>query len=166
MQKKIKLKHSEDYFIGTLLKKIKIKEIMAKPAISIRLDEPFSIVPKKMKEYKIRHLPVVDKSSKVVGIITQRDLFRIHPPRRLEDGSLYYDDESLNSIILANVMTEEPFCMKPEDCIGDALLKMAKKKYGCIPIVDQGKKLCGVITQIDLLKIAAQIYQEGNKQIK
>ena len=160
MRGKIKLKHGEDYYVKVLLKETKIKEIMTASPVSVKIDEHFSEVPRKFREYGIRHLPVVDENNKLVGLITQRDLYKIQPPRKLIDGTWHYDEEVLNSTILRHVMIKDPFFMNIEDSIGEALIKMVNKKYGCIPIVDKDNFLCGIITLIDILKVAAQIYSE------
>ncbi len=154
------LKRSENFFIRKVLRETKIKEIMAHPVISILVDEPFSRVEEKLREHKIRHLPVIDREGKVVGLITQRDLYRVVPPRRLEDGSWYYDRDMLNQEILERVMTRRPRTFSPDDSIAEALLEMARTKYGCFPIVDKEGTLCGIITQIDIIKIAAHILSE------
>ena len=155
------LTHPEDYYIRLLLNKVKIAEIMNRKVISIREDEPFSRVEQKLREFNIRHLPVVNADGRLVGIITQRDLFRIQSPRRLEDGSWYYDPKSLDAYILTNVMTPNPTVLNPRDSLAQVILLMSDTKYGCIPIVEN--KLCGIITQYDIIKIAARILREGTK---
>ncbi len=150
----------EDFFIRKLLKDIKIKEIMTRPVISIKVDALFSEVAEKITQKKLRHLPVVDKNNKLVGLITQRDLYKISPPRKLEDGSWYYDKDELNNFILEKVMIPQPFSMKPDDSVGEAVLNMVQLKYGCVPVVFKNNVLCGIITQLDILKLAAQIYKE------
>jgi len=157
----MKFKRSENYFIRKVLQETKIKEIMAGPVISIHEDEPFSYVEEKFREHGIRHLPVIDKENKLVGLITQKDLYRIVPPRRLDDGSWHYDKEMLDNVILKSVMIPEPRTFRPEAPIADALLEMAQTKYGCFPIIDKEGMLCGIITQIDIIKIAAQILKEA-----
>jgi len=155
------LHHSEDYFVKVLLQKAKVSEIMASPVISILADAPFSEVEEKFRFNRIRHLPVVEKDGQLCGIITQRDLYRIVSPRRLEDGGWYYDREMLNQVILRQVMTLEPATISPETSVGEALLKMVNGKYGCLPVTGDKNKLCGIITQLDILKIAAKILKEG-----
>jgi len=142
--------------IKILLKEASVEDIMTKKVISIRVDAPFSKVPKILHEHNIRHLPVVDKKNKLVGLITQRDLFKIQSPRKLMDGQWYYDDEILNCIILKNVMMKKPFMMTPEISLKRALEKMVYSKHGCILIVNPNKVLCGIITQIDILEIFVQ----------
>lgn len=157
------LKYSEDFYIRKLLNKVKLVEIMIDKMITIRMDEPFSHVEQKLREHGIRHLPVVDKDYKLIGIITQRDLFRTCPPRKDEEGKLVYDKETLDSYILEYVMTKNPVALTPSHTAADALLLMVDKKFGCIPIVDKYNTLCGIITQIDMLRIAAQIVREGGE---
>jgi CBS domain-containing protein len=158
------LSHPEDFYIRVLLQKVKIKEIMASPVISIEEHSPFCKVEEAFRQKEIRHLPVVDVDNKIVGLITQRDFFRIVSPRKLMDSEAwYYDKETLDGIILKNVMIKNPFVLSGEHTAADAILEMVRRKYGCIPIVDKDKILCGIITQVDLLKIAAQILTEGRK---
>ena len=160
MRKPFKLKRAEDYYIKTLLKEVKLKEIMTDEVISAEVSAPFSEVAEKLTRRGIRHLPIIDDEKKLVGIMTERDLFKIQPPRKLEEGGWYYDKEMLDAVILEDVMIKAPFCMHPDDSIGEALLQMVRNKYGCIPIVDKKNVLCGIVTQIDILQLAAQIYSE------
>ena len=146
--------------IHVLLREMKIKEIMTPKVISIKVDSLFSEVPKKFSQFNIRHLPVVDDQNKLVGLMTQRDLYKLQSPRKLEDGSWYYDEDALNEYILEKVMIKNPFAMQTEDCVGELVLAMVRSKYGCIPIVDKNKVLTGIVTRVDVLKMAARAYKE------
>ena len=136
---------------------VQLKHIMTEKVITINVDDRFSLVEEKMREFRIRHLPVIDKNKKLVGIVTQRDLYKVQSPRRDENGNWFYDKESLDEHILKYVMTPEPFTLKPEDHLGDAILHMVDRKYGSIPIVNEKHHVIGIITQIDILRIAAEI---------
>ncbi len=149
---------SEDYYIRRLLNTVKISEIMTRDVISIKETDLFSLVEEKLRTFHIRHLPVVDQNNQLVGIVTQRDLYRIQSPRVSDDGNWFYNKETLDSYILKQVMTHNPRNLFPDDCVGSAVLLMVKHKYGCIPIVARERKdLCGIITQYDILKIAGKI---------
>ena len=133
---------------------------MTTKVISIRENDRFSLVEEKLREFNIRHLPVVDDSGKLVGILTQRDLYRTQSPRHLEDDTWYYDQKSLDSHILKHVMTKDPCTLHPEDPVAKAVLLMAQRRYGCLPVVQKDGTLCGITTQHDILKIAARILRE------
>ena len=131
---------------------------MTKNPITMGIDEPFSCVWDKLRNNRIRHLPVIDKDRKVVGMVTQRDLYRIMSPRKTMDGNYVYDKAELDKFILKHVMRKKLILLSPEDTIGKAIDIMATTKYGCIPITDNKNILKGVITQIDVLKAIAKYF--------
>ena len=155
-----KLKYSEDYYVRILLNKVKLSEVMTSPVISVKENAPFHEVADKIQRNKIRHLPVVDKDDRIIGLMTERDLHKIQSPRKLEDGTWYYDPAMLDNFNLTHVMIKDPLTLHPDDSVAEAILKMVQKKYGCIPVVDQAGKLCGIVSYVDLLKLAAQIIEE------
>lgn len=129
---------------------------MTAPAITVHADEPLHRVEEKMRVKGIRHLAVVDRRERVVGVITQRDLYRTLSPRRAEEGPVY-DPGLLDEFILEKVMTLDPTTLGPEDAISDAIRIMAYQRYGCIPIVDGEKRILGIVTQPDVLKYVASL---------
>lgn len=62
--------------VAYLVSKIQIKHIMAKDVISVTEDTPLEEAARIMADNKIGGVPVV-RESKVVGIITETDLFKI-----------------------------------------------------------------------------------------
>jgi acetoin utilization protein AcuB len=60
-----------------LLTKVKVKDIMTKDPITVPPDYTVEETAQVLLESKISGAPVVDESGKVVGIITQSDLFRV-----------------------------------------------------------------------------------------
>jgi len=129
-----------------------VQEVMVSPVITVKETDDFAMVQEKIALYDVRHLPVVNESGTLVGLITQRDLYRIHSPRRLEDGSWYYDDEELHQFLLMKVMTPKPFTLKPDNFLYEAIEATVLHKFGCIPIVDESNKPCGIITRDTILK--------------
>lgn len=91
-----------------------------------------------MKENKIGGIPIVDKTGKLVGILTNRDLrFEDNPRRKVSE-----------------VMTKENLYTAPE---GTDLKKaehlFKKTKVEKLPIVDKQGKLKGLFTYSDILKL-------------
>jgi CBS domain-containing protein len=141
-------------------KNTKIKTVMPKRVISIREDAEFKQVPRLFNENHIRHLPVVDGGNRLVGLITEKDMYRICPPRKLLDGTWHYDDDMLEGFILKYVMIKDPICLTGEDCIGEALAGMVYARLGCVPVVRgrDDKYLTGIITRRDIMLLGANIY--------
>lgn len=138
--------------IQALLRSTKLSDVMTKPVITVKSIDEFHVVWEKMDMYDIRHLPVVNDLGCLIGLITERSLYKIHSPRKLEDGSWYYDRDLLNSFILSKVMTANPFALKPSNTLFEAMKAMTEFKYGCIPIVDDHLVVVGIITRNNIIK--------------
>jgi len=60
-----------------LLSELKVKDIMSKNVITIGPEETVEKAAVKMLEHRISGLPVVNDKGKVVGVITQGDIFKV-----------------------------------------------------------------------------------------
>ena len=63
--------------LNFLLANLKIEQVMAANPITISQDAPVGEAARTMMDHKISGLPVVNDSGKVVGIITESDIFRM-----------------------------------------------------------------------------------------
>ncbi len=164
--------HSEDYYIRVLCNETKIKEIMSTKLITIYEDDDVSVAEEKFISHGIYYLPVVSHDGQLKGLLSQKYLYKAQSPRKivgnnmdydpdkLVDGSSYYPKEALDSLILSNIMNHGVFTLSPEDPVKDAILNMINKKLGCIPIVEKDQKLCGILTQQNIIAFMAQALKE------
>jgi acetoin utilization protein AcuB len=63
--------------INYLLAQLTLKEIMTKQVITCHANDSVKTAAIKLNEHKIGALPVVDDHNKIVGIITESDIFRV-----------------------------------------------------------------------------------------
>lgn len=63
--------------IHYLLSRLTVDKIMTTDILTVRPDDKVSVAARLMYERKIAGLPVVDDEGKVVGIITESDIFRM-----------------------------------------------------------------------------------------
>lgn len=156
----MRLTRSEDYYIRILFQKTKIREVMTTPVVSVRADEPFHKVVTLMQEKSIRHIPIVNEGGQLVGVLSERDVYKIQSPRKLDDGRWYFAEDDLARIKLTQVMVKEPKRLSPDQTLADAVKIMVDGKYGCLPVVENKDVLCGILTQYDFLKMANEILRE------
>jgi acetoin utilization protein AcuB len=98
---------------------------------------------------KIRHLPIIDKDRRLIGIITDRDIRSALPYKSLiENGS---EKEIVSKFKVKDIMTKDPISISPTYTIQDALLLIQNSKVGALPVVDDDLKLKGIISVRDLL---------------
>jgi len=62
--------------VGMLLKNDQAKHFMAKPVITVQSDASVADAVRLMQENHIRHLIVLDKDLKMVGVLSARDLMK------------------------------------------------------------------------------------------
>ena len=55
---------------------MKVKDLMRTSVVSLRINDTLGVADDIMSMGRIRHLPVVDEENYLVGLVSQRDLFR------------------------------------------------------------------------------------------
>ncbi|WP_448577526.1 CBS domain-containing protein [Thermosphaera sp.] len=63
--------------IGKIGSNIPVTRFMKENPITVSPDTPLDEVLEKMRRFNIRHLPVVDKDGKPVGMVSQRDVLDV-----------------------------------------------------------------------------------------
>lgn len=107
------------------------------------------------KTYKIHHLPVVDIYGKVVGILSQSDLWKVSYGISLfrNRDPQQFNQTLFASLLVREVMTREVTVLTAEDRVSDALAIFEQNRFHAIPIVDRNR-LVGILTPMDLLKFS------------
>ncbi len=105
-----------------------------------------------LKKHRIRHLPVVEKDSVLVGIITDRDIRSALPATFYAKVDTHPDAGEFAAIKVGDVMTANPHTVSPEDTIEDALLQIQTLRVGAFPVVDREGRLQGLLSVRDLLR--------------
>jgi len=104
-----------------------------------------------MKERRIRHLPIIDETGKLIGMVSDRDM-RSAMPSKLLNGEIYETMlEKVMNFTVAEIMTREPVKIYVYYTIQDVLLIMRKYKVGAVPVVDDEGLLKGILSTRDLL---------------
>ena len=129
---------------------MKVKDIMVRDVATLDVGDELSLANDIMKLGRIRHLPVV-AGKKLVGILSERDLFRRslvealgHEPSKTRDV--------MKAIRIQDIMIQKLITISPEADIKEAVQLMLKHKIGCIPVVEGGE-LTGLITETDILML-------------
>jgi CBS domain-containing protein len=103
-----------------------------------------------MQSDGVRHLVVLDdEGEEVVGVLSQRDLFRSALARALGYG-VHAQDKLLEQLRVKDVMTPDPVTIGPEAALADAAAEILERKIGCLPVLEQGR-LVGILTEADFV---------------
>lgn len=126
-----------------------VKEVMKTQLVTLNADVKLGFANDIMYLGRIRHLPVV-RGEALVGILTQRDLYRASLTSILTNWK--ENKEFLDSIRVSEVMTKNVITISPDVTMEDAAQIMIDKKVGGLPVVQEKTKLIGLITETDVLQ--------------
>lgn len=132
-----------------------VYERMSKHPITITEDTSISDALKKMRDEKVRRLPVLNKQGKLVGMVLEKDLLYASPSpaTSLSVHELHY---LLAKLTVKEVMTKEVLTICGDCPIEEAARIMADNKIGGLPVM-RGDTMVGIITETDLFKIFLEL---------
>lgn len=118
-----------------------LDKIMSKNLITLRPSDNLSHARDIFKNHKIHHIPVVDDENVLVGLITTSDMWKLNRVH-----------EQYSDILVSEVMTQRLATLEPNDKIGSAAELFLENLFHAVPIVDENKKLQGIVTSFDVIK--------------
>jgi CBS domain-containing protein len=106
-----------------------------------RIEEAWKI----MHDQRVRHVPVC-KGSKLVGLVTQKDLL------------VNAQSSAILTLPVAEVMVFNVKTITEETDITSAAQMMVNEKISCLPVVN-GDELTGILTESDFLNLLINLLQ-------
>jgi len=120
---------------------MRVQDIMTTSVRSIPANLGTAAARHTMRSARVRHLVVVEEG-RVIGVLSQRDLGGTRA-------------ESLPAGTVQDVMRTHVIVAAPETTVRTAANLLRGHDIGCLPVVD-GKKLVGIVTTSDLLRLIGQ----------
>lgn len=127
-----------------------VQHWMTPDVITISPEDSVLSAQEMMQERGIRRLPVV-QGDELVGIIAQGDTLEALPPEAAQDVWEFDYLHPLAKLAVAEVMTEDPLTVSPNETIEGAALVMRENKVGGLPVIE-GARLVGIITESDIFE--------------
>ena len=125
-----------------------VGDIMTTDLVTSRTDTPLLTVLTRLTGKNIRHMPIVDESNKLRGIISKRDMLNAHLTTKPVP-----DDR-----IAGHIMTRDLLTVRVNDCLSQVARTLFEKKIGALPVVDEEGRLVGIVTESDFVRL----YFEGS----
>lgn len=134
---------------------IGIREIMTprRDLITVLPSTPISETARLMSENHIRHIPVVDGSSSLVGMVSHRDILAATAPKAPASPDAP-DNRPVDEIMSSPVMTVDP-----RTSVLHAGLRLRSLAVGSLAVVLDGE-LEGIITDSDFLVVAINLLEQ------
>ena len=129
-----------------------VRDLMTKDVATVGRNDKLAVADDVMRLGRIRHLPVVDEDGDLAGIVSQRDLFHSGLMRALGYGT-HAKDKAMGLLVLKEAMKTEVATVGPDAPLTEAAKTMLIRKIGCLVVVE-GKKIVGILTESDFVKLA------------
>ncbi len=120
-----------------------VSQLMTPSPIVIDVNQPLAEASERMEQFKLRHLPVIDGEGRLVGILSELDVYRFFKDKRPR-----VDPESM---AVGEAMDPNPFTVAPDASVAAVARTMATQRIGAA-VVMQGGRVAGVFTTVDALR--------------
>ena len=146
------------------MKRIPVSRFMSRELIAARQEMPLTELVGLLQEHGVRGLPVIDQAKRVVGVVSETDLFLKEKgvPFSLEKvpsllGQVVDKDEVgqvelCKKVTVGEVMSSTVTTVDEETTLEDVAMLMYERHLTMLPVVDDGE-LTGVVRRIDVLRL-------------
>ena len=121
-----------------LFKDLAAKDLMVPNVISISPDRTMEQAKELMRLKKISGLPVVENDI-LVGLVSIEDIIKALERHRIHDP-------------IYKIMTKNLVVVSPDETLPQIFDKFTRTGFGRFPVVDDQKRLVGIITKEDILR--------------
>ena len=129
---------------------MKVREIMRQALVTVRPDASARSAAELMRGRQVRHLLVTDEGGRLIGTLTDRDLWHSALLPMLA-GHLAWEERWLKAPRVSDVMTWKVVTIEPDADLVRAGLLMFERRIGSLPVTDHGT-LVGIVTERDVLE--------------
>jgi CBS domain-containing protein len=132
-----------------------VGQFMTRDLFTVQPDDLVDLAANLMDWERIRHVPVEDDDGRLVGLVSFRALIRL-----LAQGT-----GAREPIAVRTIMKESLVTVGPDTPTLTALETMRAHQVACLPVVE-GDKLVGILTERDLINVAAKLLDEQLRNFK
>jgi CBS domain-containing membrane protein len=130
---------------------LKVRDLMSPDVETLFVDETMDLANTILTLARIRHLPVVERDGRLVGVLTQRDLLRAFADLYKRGKS----ESEQDRVSVTDIMTGDVTTIGPDDPALTAAELIWDNKFGCLPVVEN-EQVVGIITESDFVRSTIQ----------
>ncbi len=134
---------------------MKVEKLMTKQVATCKAQDSLHAAAQMMWEHDCGCVPVVDENSKVIGVITDRDICM----------AAYFQDKPLRAMTVSSAMSKSTYPCKPEDTIEAAERSMKANQVRRLPVVGGSGRIMGIISLNDIAREAEQERNLGKQEV-
>lgn len=128
-----------------------VKQWMSSPAITAPETLLLPEARRLLREHRIRRLPVVDATGRLVGIVTEGDINRVSDSSATDvrDYDLYH---RVSNLPIHDMMSRSVVTVAPDAPVLEVARQLLAHRISGVPVVEEGC-VVGVIAESDLFRM-------------
>jgi CBS domain-containing protein len=131
---------------------VQVGQFMTTDLFTVHPEDVVDLAASLMDWRHIRHVPVEDNDGKLVGLVSHRTLLRL-----VGQGMR---GAERTPVAVKDIMIGDPVTVTPSTPTLEAIELMRRHKIGSLPVVEEGNRLVGIITERDLIRVAAMLFEK------
>ena len=130
---------------------MKVASAMTRRVVTVELDDTLAQVKQIFDNIRFHHLLVIERD-KLLGVLSDRDLFKAISPNVGTINATTHDEATLNKRV-HQVMSRHPVTVHEDDALGIAVDRFLQHDISCLPVVDDAGSAVGVLSWRDILRV-------------
>ena len=122
-------------------------DFMSSPVVTLFEGTLISEARVKFQDYRFRHFPVVNRTSQIIGIVSDRDML----------ANTNFNEQVISTKNatdpVSQIMVNDVITASADTSINEICQVMFNRHIGALPIVDEKHQLLGLITRSDILRV-------------
>jgi CBS domain-containing protein len=131
---------------------VQVGQFMTTDLFTVHPEDVVDLAASLMDWRHIRHVPVEDNDGKLVGLVSHRTLLRLV-------GQGMRGTER-TPVAVKDIMRKDPITVTPSTPTLEAIELMRRHRVGSLPVIEEGNRLVGIITERDLIRVAAMLFEK------
>lgn len=146
----------------------KLRDVMTTAVVTVTDSAPFKDIVGLMDTHGVSALPVVDRDRRLVGIVSEADLLlkEEYQPQPAAERHLFerrrrrIERKKATGLVARQLMTTPVVTVGPDAALRAAARLLHQRKVKCLPVIDEERRVIGIVSRADLLKVFLRSDQE------
>ena len=140
-----------------------ISDYMTADPLTISADMCLPEARQLLTDHHFRHLPVVDKDNKLIGMVSDRDLRSAYPSSVLSEEEREGIFKKIEKTTVGGIMSQNCSCLGTDSTLDDALMVFDRDKVGALPVVTDDDEVIGIFSMRDLTAAYKKLFGVAEK---
>tara|TARA_R110002126_G_scaffold43475_16_gene124582 strand:- start:6599 stop:7036 length:438 start_codon:yes stop_codon:yes gene_type:complete len=109
-----------------------------------------------MRQKNVRHIPVIDDTGVLVGMLTQKIMIAKVMGLMAQYGAVALERKEKQQLV-SELMATDFAAVSADQSLVEVADFFVSNRHGCLPVVDTDNKIIGILTSSDFVRLAARL---------